>query len=112
MSMSRRSFLKATVTTAGALVVYVNTAPLASAKAAKANPMPFIEMAPNGDITFISSRSDMGQGSPTSLAQVLYDEMDADWDKLVAVKETWANDISVYNDPLGTIGAASTFIGW
>ena len=40
MSMSRRSFLKATVTTAGALVVYVNTAPLASAKAAKANPMP------------------------------------------------------------------------
>lgn len=112
MSISRRSFLKATVTTAGALVVYVNTVPLASAKAAKANPMPFIEMAPNGDITFISSRTDMGQGSPTSLAQVLLDEMDADWDKLVAVKETEANDRSVYKDPLGTIGAASTFIGW
>lgn len=112
MNISRRSFLKTTITAAGALVVYANTTPLAIAKAVKANPMPFIEMAPNGDITFISSRTDMGQGSPTSLAQVLLDEMDADWDKLVAVKETEAVDRSVYGDPLGTVGAVSTFIGW
>lgn len=113
MTLSRRSFLKTSLTATGALLVYVNSSALTSANPVEANPMPFIEMAPNGDITFISSRTDMGQGSPTSLAQILLDEMDADWEKLIDVKETEANDRSAYGgDQLRTVGAVSTFIGW
>lgn len=113
MTLSRRSFLKTSVTATGSLLVYATMPQTANAEAVKANPMPFIEMAPNGNITFISSRSDMGQGSPTSLAQILLDEMDADWDKLVEVKETDAFMETAYGgDDLATIGAISTFIGW
>lgn len=113
MKITRREFLKTTVTASGSLLIFANSGPLAYGSPQKANPMPFIEMAPNGDITFISSRTDMGQGSPTSLAQILLDEMDADWNKLVSVKETEADDSSDYGgDELTTVGAASTFIGW
>lgn len=113
MNVSRRDFLKTTITVSGTLLVYANSGPLAYASPKKANPMPFVEMTSNGNITFISSRTDMGQGSPTSLAQILFDEMDADWNKIVNVKETEAEDRSVYGgDQLTTVGAISTFIGW
>ena len=113
MNISKRSFLKTTLTATGSLMVYATTGPLSFADEQKANPMPFIEMAANGDITFISSRTDMGQGSVTSLAQILLDEMDADWQKLVSVKETEVFKSEVYGgDDLVTVGAASTFIGW
>ena len=111
--MSKRSFLKTTLTATGSLLVYATTGPLSFADENKANPMPFIEMAANGDITFISSRSDMGQGSVTSLAQILLDEMDADWEKLVSIKETSTFNPETYGgDDLATVGAISTFIGW
>ncbi len=112
MSISRRSFLKVAITTTGSLVAYAHFGSPTLANPQKANPMPFIEMAPNGDITFISSRSDMGQGSPTSLAQIVLDEMDADWDRLVDVRETESADRSIYKEGLTTVGAISTFIGW
>ncbi len=116
MMQSRRSFLKSTVTASGTLLVYFNLGALAQEQdvttEVKANPMPFIEMDNNGNITFISSRTDMGQGSPTSLAQILLDEMDADWDKLVHVRETEETERSAYEEGLSTIGAISTIIGW
>ncbi|MCC3861987.1 xanthine dehydrogenase family protein molybdopterin-binding subunit [Pseudemcibacter aquimaris] len=112
MDISRRSFLKATVTTTGSLLVYAHIGAHANPKGRDANPMPIIEMAPNGDITFISPRSDMGQGSLTSLAQIVLDEMNADWDKLVATKEATASSADVYGDDLVTVGAISMFEGW
>ncbi len=116
MNLSRRLFLRTTVTATGTLLVYFNLGTYAQEKEektkVKANPMPFIEMDAEGNITFISSRSDMGQGSPTSLAQILFDEMDADWEKLVDVKETEETEKSAYEEGLSTIGAISTLIGW
>lgn len=112
MGISRRSFLKATVTTTGSLLVFANIGVHANPTGRKANPMPIIEIAANGDITFISPRTDMGQGSLTSLAQIVLDEMDVDWNKLVATRETNAANEDVYNDDLVTVGAVSMFLGW
>lgn len=112
MSISRRTFLKTTVTATGSLLVFAKFDSQANPIGRKAYPMPIIEMATNGDITFISPRTDMGQGSLTSLAQIILDEMDADWDKLVATRETMAASEDVYNDDLVTVGAASMFLGW
>ena len=112
MSISRRSFLKTALTASGTLMIYAVAPPLAHAIATKAFALPFLEMDENGGITYISYRSDMGQGSPTGQAQMLFDEMDADWNKLVAVKEGLAIDRDYYQDGLATVGAVSTFLGW
>lgn len=112
MDISRRSFLKTTVTATGSLLIFAHIGVHANPKGRDAKPMPIIEMAPNGDITFISPRSDMGQGSVTSLAQIVLDEMDADWDKLIATKEAMASSPDVFNDDLVTVGAMSMFEGW
>lgn len=112
MDISRRTFLKTTITATGSLLVFANIGAQANPKGRKANPMPIIEMSANGDIAFISPRTDMGQGSLTSLAQIVLDEMDADWDNLVATRETNAANEDVYNDDLVTVGAMSMFLGW
>lgn len=112
MDISRRTFIKTTLTATGGLLVLANFSSHANPKERLANPMPIIEMTANGEITFISPRTDMGQGSLTSLAQIVLDEMNADWDKLVATRETRAASEDVYNDDLVTVGAVSMFLGW
>jgi isoquinoline 1-oxidoreductase beta subunit len=43
---------------------------------------PFVAINLNGDIVIISHRSEMGQGIRSSLAAVLADEMEADWNRV------------------------------
>jgi isoquinoline 1-oxidoreductase subunit beta len=43
------------------------------------SPAVYIRIATNGDVTIIAHRSEMGQGTRTSLAMVLADELEADW---------------------------------
>lgn len=122
MSMSRRGFLRATLSGGGALIVCAAAGPALQALDKAAEPedkqgtalIPLLEMSADGSITFINSRSDMGQGAATSLAQMLLDEMDADWDKLVAVKEGLAQRDLYEKGPfaLVTVGAISMFFGW
>jgi len=42
-------------------------------------PVVYLRIAPNGDVTIIGHRSEMGQGSRTSLAMIIADELEADW---------------------------------
>lgn len=50
------------------------------------SPNLFIEIHKNGQITLISSRSEMGQGIKTSLASAIADELEADW-SYISVKQ-------------------------
>ena len=43
------------------------------------NPLVFVAIAPDGKVTIICHRSEMGQGIRTSLPMVVADEMEADW---------------------------------
>lgn len=43
------------------------------------SPLVFVRIAPDGQVTLIAHRSEMGTGSRTSLPMIMADEMEADW---------------------------------
>ncbi len=49
---------------------------------ANAQITPWVRIAPSGAVTIYSAGAEMGQGSMTSLALILAEEMDADWSKV------------------------------
>lgn len=49
------------------------------------DPHIFVQIAPDGTVTIVAHRSEMGTGSRTSIPMVLADEMDADWAKVKIV---------------------------
>jgi isoquinoline 1-oxidoreductase beta subunit len=92
--MNRRSFLKSTAV-AGALVLgtyFTGAAPRAMAgvlspsadNAKRANL--FIALRPDGMVEITCHRSEMGQQIRTAIAQIVADEMEAKWDKVIVIQ--------------------------
>jgi isoquinoline 1-oxidoreductase beta subunit len=91
-NLSRRTFLKGTAATGG-FVLGMQLLPLTripsaipSAAAAGAQafaPNVFVSIATDGTVTIFAHRSEMGQGIRTGLPQVLADELEADWRRVV-----------------------------
>jgi isoquinoline 1-oxidoreductase beta subunit len=46
------------------------------------NPLVFVAIAPDGTVTIVCHRSEMGQGVRTSLPMVVADELEADWQRV------------------------------
>src|SRR5947209_3822009 len=46
------------------------------------DPMVFVHIAPDGNVTIVCHRQEMGQGVRTSLPMVLADELEADWQRV------------------------------
>jgi len=94
-NVSRRSLLKG----AAGLVVAIHFLP-SVARAFEAYPhggqdMPhgvvgdpnvFVSIDPDGTVTIVAHRSEMGTGSRTSLPMIIADEMEADWDRVKIVQ--------------------------
>ncbi len=91
-NVSRRAFLKGGVSGAG-LVLAMQVLPFNTAKAFETydhgghampngvinDPHIFVSIDPDGTVTIVSHRSEMGTGARTSLPMVIADEMEADW---------------------------------
>jgi isoquinoline 1-oxidoreductase beta subunit len=80
----RRGFLKGLA--CGGLLLRIGPSlsanPLPSKSAPSSGPPSvngWIRIAPNGDVEILSNTSDIGQGTGTGLAQILAEELDADW---------------------------------
>lgn len=112
MQSSRRQFLKLSLSATGSSMLF--GLQHANAEGAALNTRsahyPLLELHPDNSITLINSRSEMGQGVTTLLAQYLLEEMDADWSQVKAVKQAGA-DATLYGHQ-NTIGAISSFLGW
>ena len=103
-------FLKIAGTTAGLVISGVSLA-----LSAKSSEQPDLELKlltihPDNTITVYNSRSEMGQGVMTSLTQLLFDELDADWSQIREVKNSWEDAARFGNQ--NTVGAVSSLIGW
>jgi isoquinoline 1-oxidoreductase beta subunit len=100
LGLSRRTFLTATATAAGGLLVslYLDL-PLAAqapGNGVKYPPAAFVEIKPDGKIIIQVNRLEFGQGVATALPLLLADEMDADWTRVVAELAPAAD---IYRDP-------------
>ena len=92
-NVSRRGFLKGMIATGG-LVVAAEFLPARAALAAFAtgadkmaggvvsDPHVFVSIAPDGIVTIVAHRAEMGTGSRTSLPMVIADELEADWTRV------------------------------
>ena len=93
-NVSRRGFLKGVVSS-GALVLGAHfvpdvpqAAPIADtpAELAAFHPNVFLGIETDGTVYIIAHRSEMGNGSRTTLPRVLADELDADWNRVRIVQ--------------------------
>jgi isoquinoline 1-oxidoreductase beta subunit len=85
--LSRRHFLLASAAAGGGLLVGLGQ----PAEAGDVNPAkqpgavnPYIRIAPDGLVTVLVPRADMGQGIHHALAMIAAEELDADWAKVTA----------------------------
>jgi len=82
-TLSRRSFLKVASLASGGLMLGFR---LPAANEA-ASPEPFepnawLRITPDGIVTVIYGRAEMGQGSSTALPMIVAEELEADWEKV------------------------------
>ena len=121
-NVSRRGVLKGILSTTG-LVLAVSVAPPRPARAADApkwgadgmphgtvnNPKVFVSIAPDGTVTIVCHRSEMGTGVRTGMPLIVADEMEADWAR-VKVAQAPGDEVKYGNQD--TDGSRSTRHGF
>jgi isoquinoline 1-oxidoreductase beta subunit len=82
--MNRRNFLQVGATATGGLMLgfYLPEKGQAQAAAAAAKLNAFVKIAPDDTVTLEIHKSEMGQGTVTSLSQLLAEELGCDWKKV------------------------------
>ncbi|HXZ45296.1 MAG TPA: molybdopterin cofactor-binding domain-containing protein, partial [Pseudolabrys sp.] len=120
--LSRRTFLKTSVATGGALLIgfYLPAGrkALAAAETTSAAfaPNAFLRIAPDNTVTVIVKHLEMGQGVYTGLPMLVAEELDADWRQIRV--ESAPADVKRYANlawggtAQGTGGSTSTFNSW
>jgi isoquinoline 1-oxidoreductase subunit beta len=85
--LNRRSFLKAGGTAAGGLMLgfYLPEKSHLAAQTSASSPAKinaFVHIAPDDAVTLMINKSEMGQGTVTSLSMLLAEELECDWKKI------------------------------
>jgi CO/xanthine dehydrogenase Mo-binding subunit len=105
--LSRREFVAAGVA-AGAGLVIGFYLPQGNSSGTTFAPNAYLKITPDGKITIVVARSEMGQGVRTSLPMILAEELEADW-KQITVEQAGAS--TLYGDQT-TGGSASVRTTW
>ncbi len=116
-NVSRRALLKGMVG-GGGLILALSMLPPGLASAAEAkwgadgmphgtvnNPLVFVSIAPDGTVTIVCHRSEMGQGIRTGMPLIVADELDADWSR-VKIAQAPGDEVKYGNQD--TDGSRST----
>jgi isoquinoline 1-oxidoreductase beta subunit len=126
VNATRRAFLKAGAAASVGLLVPVGplAAALEAASGARFDKVPsfepnkWIRVAPDGTVTLITARSEMGQGARTSLVMILAEELEVDWRRIriehaipgpryPGMRTSGSSSVSDYWQPLRQAGAAA-----
>lgn len=106
--LSRREFIAAGVAAGAGLVIGFYLPHGSSNAGSTFAPNAYLKIAPNGKITVMVARSEMGQGVRTSLPMILAEELEADW-KQISIEQAGAS--TLYGDQT-TGGSASVRTLW
>jgi isoquinoline 1-oxidoreductase beta subunit len=113
--MQRRDFLKTTTVASTAFVLgfYLPTKSRASeTKPSKAlQPNAFVEITADNSINFIIGQVEMGQGTYTTLAMCIAEELNVDWEEINFKPATVNPVYNSYFGPLMITGGSSSIIG-
>src|SRR5258708_34790198 len=121
--LSRRSFLIATATASGALLVSWKLAraqqalPYLGARAETQALGDFVRIEKNGDVTIGARGCEIGQGVKTSLPMLIAEELDVDWNR-VRIEQLPYGYIDTDKGPSNKYGdqsaggSTSVFEGW
>src|SRR5215470_5103428 len=82
LSFSRRSFLRTGATAAGGLLVGFRLPLRAETAAAPAKLNAWVHVGADDFVTLFIHKAEMGQGTVTSLAMLLAEELECDWKKI------------------------------
>jgi isoquinoline 1-oxidoreductase subunit beta len=109
MTVSRRAFLKTSTTVGTGLVIGFYLPSRGQAEEQPAfSPNAYLTITPEGKITIVVARSEMGQGVRTSLPMILAEELEADWKQIEIVQ---AGASTLFGDQT-TGGSASVRTTW
>ncbi|MES2474342.1 MAG: molybdopterin cofactor-binding domain-containing protein [Verrucomicrobiota bacterium] len=85
-AMDRRAFLSLSALTGGGLLLGIRASASAAevgqptdATLAEFSPNAFVRISPDGTVTIVAHKPDMGQGVTTSIPMILAEELDVDW---------------------------------
>jgi isoquinoline 1-oxidoreductase beta subunit len=106
--LSRREFIAAGAAAGAGLVIGFYLPHKTSGSQGIFAPNAYLKVAPDGKITVVLTRSEMGQGVGTSLPMILAEELEADW-KQITVEQAGAS--TLYGDQ-STGGSASVRTTW
>src|ERR1035438_9572348 len=114
--LNRRGFLQAGATAAGGLMIgfYLpETSPLAAQTAAPAAaPLQlnaFVRIGTDDSVTLMIHKSEMGQGTVTSLSMLLAEELECDWNK---IRTEFPGVDRAYGPLQGVFGSRSIRTSW
>src|SRR5579863_6263258 len=105
--LSRREFVAAGVAAGAGLVIGFHL-PHGNSSGSTFAPNAYLKITPDGEITIVVARSEMGQGVRTSLPMILAEELEADW-KQITIEQAGAS--TLYGDQT-TGGSASVCTTW
>jgi isoquinoline 1-oxidoreductase subunit beta len=106
MPTTRRDFLRITAVSGTALVLGVGR--VRAEDAAPWKPNVWLRIDPDGTITLIAGKQEMGQGVRTSLPMIIAEELDADWTRVKIEQARPGPDYT----RLGTGGSGSVYGAW
>jgi CO/xanthine dehydrogenase Mo-binding subunit len=107
--MNRRDFIKSSGAIGGGLMLTFVYDP-SHALPATAEIGNFLKISPNGDVLYHFVKHEMGQGVSTAMAQIISEELCADWDR-VKVDFPIA-DMKKYNGNFDTGGSCTIIYQW
>src|SRR5271166_3978503 len=111
--VNRRTFLQAGAATAGGLLVgfYLPESSRLLAQTAPASTKlnAWVHIATDDTITFFIHKSEMGQGTVTSLSMLLAEELECDWKK---IRTEFPGVEPAFAPMMGTFGSLSIRTSW
>ena len=111
--MNRRDFIRTSGVVGGGLLLYINTGFAKDSKslAPVADEFGnFLKITPDGDVIFHVIKHEMGQGVATAMAQIIAEELCADWER-VKIDMPLA-DMKKYDAGFGTGGSCTIIYEW